>query len=410
MRRKHELTSVELFTGAGGLALGISEAGFRHKAVVELDTRACDSLRENKTRVALMRDWPVHEADARTFDFARFSGVDLCAAGTPCQPFSLGGKHRGDDDERNLFPIVLDAVRVIRPKVVLIENVKGLLRSSFSDYLSYVLLRLSNPDLLIRRREQWQDHMSRLSTRLRRSGIADGGYTVGTFLLNAADFGVPQRRERVFIVAWRRDLQIRREDFAPLLARTHSSDMLLFAKWADGSYWRDHHMRDPLKQRARPARESLLEQPPSKWTQNRLRRLRSAATFLTGETRRWRTVRDALKGDDPLPEPSEHADNSMPNHWINPGARAYTGHSGSPWDEPAKTLKAGDHGVPGGENILKLEDGSVRYFTIREAARLQGFPDEYVFQGAWTRAFRQIGNSVPVGLSRIVAQAVAKLL
>ena len=95
---------------------------------------------------------------------------------------------------------------------------------------------------------------------------------------------------------------------------------------------------------------------------------------------------------------------------FNPGARSYAGHTGSPLDEPAKTLKAGDHGVPGGENMLARVDGSVRYFTVREAARLQTFPDSYTFCGAWTEAMRQLGNAVPVRLAEVVASSVAETL
>jgi DNA (cytosine-5)-methyltransferase 1 len=102
--------------------------------------------------------------------------------------------------------------------------------------------------------------------------------------------------------------------------------------------------------------------------------------------------------------------NSIANHQFNPGARSYPGHSGSPLDEPGKTLKAGDHGVPGGENMLLRTDGSVRYFTVREAARLQTFPDDYVFRRAWSATMRQLGNAVPVRLAEVVARSVAKTL
>jgi DNA (cytosine-5)-methyltransferase 1 len=91
------------------------------------------------------------------------------------------------------------------------------------------------------------------------------------------------------------------------------------------------------------------------------------------------------------------------NHFINPGARSYPGHTGSALDEPAKTLKAGDHGVPGGENTLRLDDGQVRYLSVRECARLQTFPDDWVFQGSWTESMRQLGNAVPVALAQRVA-------
>ena len=94
------------------------------------------------------------------------------------------------------------------------------------------------------------------------------------------------------------------------------------------------------------------------------------------------------------------------NHEHNAGARSYVDHTGSLFDEPAKALKAGDHGVPGGENTLLKPDGSLRYFTVREAARLQTFDDDYVFDGAWTETMRQLGNAVPVLLSQTVAEGI----
>lgn len=119
----------------------------------------------------------------------------------------------------------------------------------------------------------------------------------------------------------------------------------------------------------------------------------------------WRTVRDALLGiPDPEREPS--AAKAYLNHGFQAGARRYTGHTGSPLDEPAKTLKAGVHGVPGGENMLLRSDGSVRYFTIRESARLQTFPDDFLFHGAWSEAMRQLGNAVPVSLAELLARDI----
>ena len=97
------------------------------------------------------------------------------------------------------------------------------------------------------------------------------------------------------------------------------------------------------------------------------------------------------------------------NHFFQPGARTYPGHTGSPIDEPAKTLKAGVHGVPGGENIV-LPYGTTRYFTVRESARLQTFPDEFVFHGSWSETMRQLGNAVPIGLAVKVATSVKQQL
>ena len=123
----------------------------------------------------------------------------------------------------------------------------------------------------------------------------------------------------------------------------------------------------------------------------------------------WRTVRDALIG---LPDPEINPDRStrILNHRFQPGARSYYGHTGSPLDEPAKTLKAGVHGVPGGENMLLRPDGTIRYFTVRESARLQTFLDDFLFHGSWTETMRQLGNAVPVMLADVIGSDVARHL
>ena len=102
----------------------------------------------------------------------------------------------------------------------------------------------------------------------------------------------------------------------------------------------------------------------------------------------------------------EAARETWPDHRLVPGAKTYAGHTGSQIDQPAKTLKAGVHGVPGGENMVAFADGSVRYFTVREAARLQSFPDGWRISGAWSEAMRQMGNAVPVDLAAVVARGV----
>jgi len=135
---------------------------------------------------------------------------------------------------------------------------------------------------------------------------------------------------------------------------------------------------------------------------------RKLATLMFSPTEKsWRTVRDALID---LPDPRHGDARDFPNHHFQAGARVYPGHTGSPLDLPAKTLKAGDHGVPGGENMMVLENGAVRYFSARESARLQTFPDGYVFHGSWTETMRQLGNAVPVALGRRVAASVAERL
>lgn len=121
----------------------------------------------------------------------------------------------------------------------------------------------------------------------------------------------------------------------------------------------------------------------------------------------WRTVRDALVG---LPEPKLEGSRIWLDHKLQLGAKAYPGHTGSPIDEPSKALKAGVHGVPGGENMIRYPDGQVRYYSTREAARIQTFPDRYALHGAWSEAMRQLGNAVPVRLAQIVISSVVQHL
>ena len=360
------MQSVELFAGAGGLALGISRAGFRHLAVVEWDEDACNTLNENKSRVPEMRDWPVIQADVRRLDFSGFpENIDLLAGGVPCQPFSIGGKHRGDADERNMFPEMVRAIRTLKPKAVLIENVRGLARPSFSRYFGYIELMLMYPELHRRSGESWQEHLRRLEQHHTRGTHFGLSYRVVHRVLNAADYGIPQRRERLFFVAIRSDLKI--EWSFP--AATHSADSLLWQQYVTRQYWDSRNI--PIRQRTRItgsilARVEALSRRP-------------VLPYLAP----WATVRDAIENlGQPYRKRALHE--LALTHFLVPGARSYAGHTGSPLDEAAKTLKAGVHGVPGGENTVVSDAGQIRYFTVREAARVQTFPDEFTFPGSWT--------------------------
>lgn len=385
------MRSVELFAGAGGLAIGMANAGFHHAAVIEWDHDSCATFRENQGRhVHAVEAWPLYEGDVREFDYTPLEGkVMVVSGGPPCQPFSLGGKHRGYMDKRDMFPEAVRAVRELRPEAFIFENVKGLMRETFADYFEHIYLQLTHPGLISPKGENWREHRARLekhhTARKTRSE-----YNVVYRILNAADYGVPQRRERVFIVGFRSDLGV--EWTFP--EETHSEDSLLDSQWVTGDYWERHGV-------AKRKRPDICERLAVRMAKLRRIRKPEKAAFP------WMTVRDAI-GD--LPDPEKFPQTEIKNHRFNPGARSYAGHTGSPLDEAAKTLKAGDHGVPGGENMLARSDGSVRYFTVREAARLQTFSDDYIFRGSWTENMRQLGNAVPVKLAEVVARSVAKTL
>jgi DNA (cytosine-5)-methyltransferase 1 len=392
--------SLELFSGAGGLALGSHYAGFRHEALVEWNSHACKTLRRNiqenqngstspnhKTIKGHqdLEHWRVVEGDIRALCLSEFGEIDLVAGGPPCQPFSIGGKHNGMKDHRDMIPEFIRVVRELKPRAFIMENVKGLLRQSFQTYFSYTLLRLQYPEIVLRENEGWIEHLGRLEDHHTKGNYKGLHYNVIFRLLNAADYGVPQTRERVFLVGCRSDTGMEYHFNEP----THSLDALLHDQWGTGDYWQNRDL-------------PRVKEPPPRFAA-RVRRLKKEKA---PHLKPWQTVRDAI---DDLPDP-RHWPSEASSHIYQPGARVYKGHTGSPLDLPAKTLKSGVHGVPGGENMIAFENGTVRYFTVREAARLQTFPDSWHFEGAWSEIMRQLGNAVPVSLARMVSTGVIKKL
>ncbi len=379
-------SSIELFSGTGGLALGLQKSGFDHRALLEWDKDSCDNIKANIERgFPLIQHWNVIQTDVRLVHYNDFGGnIKLVAGGPPCQPFSLGGKHQAHNDKRDMFPEAVRAVRELRPQAFIFENVKGLLRKSFSTYFNYILLQLSHPEVIIKEGMTWLDHLKTLEEHHTSGGDRGLSYNVVFRLLNSADYGVPQARHRVIIVGFRNDLNANWSFPNP----THSQNALRYSKWISGEYWEEHKV-------AKTKRPTISEK-------ERLRILK--AIDREDIFMRWRTVRDAFVG---LSDPRRDQECSrFENHEFRSGARSYPGHCGSVMDEPSKTLKAGAHGVPGGENMVVLDDGSLRYYTVRESARLQTFPDDYIFHGSWTESMRQIGNAVPVQLASIIGNSV----
>lgn len=372
---------ISLFAGAGGMSTGLLRSGIAPALLYEIDSHGWETCKLNGLVRAAPPGWEKHRGDVCEVDWKTIRNpVRVLAAGVPCQPFSRGGNHKAQADSRNLFPQALRAIRELRPRAVIIENVHGLLRDGFQRYFQYVLRSLATPSVGPHRGEAWISHNRRLKDKEKASGAAPE-YNVTYKLLNSADYGVPQLRRRVFIVATRADE--RTFKFPP---PTHSRLALELAQ-ASGKYWDDRALRRP-------------------------RRAHTGELALEDHLIPWVTVRDAISS---LPKPAMDEEATLKNghirhHWQIPGARAYAGHLGSDADWPSKTIKAGVHGVPGGENTLRIGPDAVRYYTLREAALIQSFPIDYAFSGARIHITRQIGNAVPPLLAEVLGLELARTL
>lgn len=298
--------SIEFCAGAGGQALGLEQAGFRHEALVEIEHDFAKTLTLNRP------NWNVHSTDMNEFDGRPYKGVDLLTAGLPCPPFSVAGKQLGERDERNLFPAAIRLVDEIRPKAVMIENVRGFLSAVFEDY-----------------RGQLKRQLAKL------------GYTTDWRLLNASDFGVSQLRPRVVIVAVRNDM-------------------------VEAFDWPDVQPHNP------PTVGELLQD-------------------LMAEGG-WRGVDAWVK----------RANDIAPT--LVGGSKKH----GGPDLGPTRARKAwATLGVEGKSLANAAPDRSfvgMPRLTLRMAARLQGFPDDWQFHGGKTVSYRQIGNAFPPPVAKAVAQ------
>ena len=298
--------SIEFCAGAGGQALGLEQAGFRHDALVEIESDYAKTLGLNRP------GWDVRTADMNTFDGRPFKGVDLLAGGLPCPPFSLAGKQLGDRDERNLFPAAIRLIDEIRPKAVMIENVRGFLSAVFEDY-----------------RRHLKEQLRKL------------GYQADWRLLNASDFGVPQLRPRVVIVALR-------------------SDLVEAFDWPD----------------------VLPHNPPS--VGETLKDLMSANGWVGAE--RW----------------AERANDIGPT--IVGGSKKHGGPDLGPTRARQAWASLGVEGRSLSDAAPETDFCGMPRLTVRMVARLQGFPDDWQFYGRKTTAYRQVGNAFPPPVAKAVAQ------
>lgn len=310
--KNHMLTSVELCAGAGGQALGLEQAGYKHLALFENDRHACQTLRLNRPA------WNVVEHDLfEPYPFHQIEDVDLLAGGLPCPPFSKAGKQLGESDERNLFSRGIEIAKVMQPRAIMFENVRGMLDRAFDEYREWIELELKR-----------------------------NGYVVAWKLLNASNFGVPQLRPRVLMVALKRQYAGGFNlEFEPSSAPTVGEalyDLMAKNGWQGAESW------------ARSA--------------NKI-----APTLVGGSKKHG--------GPDLGPTRARQA-------WAELGVEGRTVADDSPEH---------DHfGMP--------------RLSVRMAARIQGFPDSWDFYGRKTASYRQIGNAFPPPVARGVGMRIASAL
>ena len=306
------LSSLEICAGAGGQALGLEQAGFEHQALVEIDPDCCKTLACNRPT------WKAHTQDVDDFDGRPYRGIDLLAGGLPCPPFSIAGKQLGKDDERNLFPAALRLVDETRPPAVMIENVRGFLGAVFEDY------RL---------------HLKRQLKKL--------GYEADWRLLNASEFGVPQLRPRVVIVALRTEIASKFEWPAvtahnpPTVGET-LHDLMASREWRGAAAWRE-------------------------------RANKIAPTIVGGSKKHG--------GPDLGPTRARQA-------WATLGV----------------------NGLSIAEEPPDRDFVGMPRLTVRMVARLQGFPDDWQFAGRKTPAYRQVGNAFPPPVAHAVGMQIQAAL
>jgi DNA (cytosine-5)-methyltransferase 1 len=357
------LTSVEICAGAGGQAVGLHKAGYAHRALVEIDPHAAETLRTNAGRLNISSD-KVIEDDLNNFvelgldEFSDKFGIeqgelDLLAGGVPCPPFSLAGRQLGEDDERDLFPAMLELVEKLRPKAVMIENVRGLLepRHKFSSYRKQIL-------------DQLRDEYD----------VADEGLDLSRSwrILEARDFGVPQLRPRAILVAIRRDVLKSGTEFIWPVGSSLGVVSVFEA------------LRKTMKQRfyehGEEGKKAFARWKAKAESVQRHDKSNAVAPTLVGGSKKH-------GGADLGPTRAKRA-------WAELGIDAM-----GVANDPRQC-------VP--ERDLFREAGPM--LTVEQAAIIQGFPRDWEFSGGKTARYRQVGNAFPPPVAEAVGRAIAAVL
>ncbi|WP_327724129.1 DNA (cytosine-5-)-methyltransferase [Streptomyces europaeiscabiei] len=358
-------TSIEICAGAGGQAIGLHMAGFRHLALVEIDKYAAATLREN-IEVHPKWDWERDNCDVLCKDVLEFDPerdleksaglyrrgeVDLLAGGVPCPPFSHAGKQLGEDDERDLFPRILELAELIRPRAVMIENVRGLMDAKFDDY------------------------RSRIQARLEEMEPADDGLpgyeVVGWEVYEAEKFGVPQLRPRSILVAFRKDVlkDLKYEAPAPSAERVTVFDAL----------------KETMEERIKP-----FEGGPQAAQAQRV--------FDDWKKDAGKDVAPTLVGGSKKHGGADLGPSRAKKAWRALGV------SGMGVANPPV------NGEPTGTEDRDLFRAGGPMLTVRQAAIIQGFPTEWDFTGGKTAQYRQVGNAFPPPVAQAIGESIIEVL
>ena len=331
----HKYTVLELFAGAGGLAIGLEQAGISCVALNEIDKFACQTLRTNRP------NWNVLEGDICSFNFSEYADkVDIVTGGFPCQAFSYAGKKLGLADARGtLFYEFARVVKEVNPPICIGENVRGLLSHEGGKTLQGMI-----------------------------SILDEIGYNVVPVqVLKAINFNVPQKRERLILVGVRKDIDIQYEYPKPYKKIYNLSDALKKGELFDCDVPKSAGAKYPK------SKIDVLDLVPPKGY--------------------WRDL--------PLEIQKEFMGGSFHLGGGKTGIARRIG-----WDEPCLTLTCS----PAQKQTERCHPDETRPFTVREYARIQTFPDAWVFSGSLAQQYKQIGNAVPVNLGKEVGFSIVKFL
>lgn len=332
---KNEYLAIELFAGAGGLAVGLEEAGIKCVALNEIDKWACKTLRTNRP------NWKVLEGDIKDFNFSEYyNKVDIVTGGFPCQAFSYAGKKLGLNDARGtLFYEFARVVQEVNPIICVGENVRGLLSHDNGKTLQGMI-----------------------------SILDEIGYNVVPVkVLRAVNYKVPQKRERLIIVGIRKGIKVKYEYPKP--------------------YKRIYNLSDALKK----GELYDCDVPPSEGAKYPMSKME--VLDLVPPKGYWRDL--------PLDIQKEYMGGSF---YLGGGKTGMARRIG--WDEPCLTLTCS----PAQKQTERCHPDETRPFTVREYARIQTFPDDWVFEGSLAQQYKQIGNAVPVNLGREIGYSIIKFL